>query len=184
MTLTLWTIKLQLNTRCFAIFLLLQCQIRHIFSTKKYWFFLSSPQTLCYGLSLLPLIICLGRFCIACRYIFNLWQLCQGVDSLALWLENWFLFRQTRFKSHHKREIFSAMLHSFVMTFMSLEPIYLGSSDEYLQSRFLRKNKKNIYMATPRAFVLFWWKQKVSSLVLCNIILVSQRINLFKFDSL
>ena len=34
----------------------------------------------CYSLSLLPLIICLGRLCIACRYIFN-WQLCQGFDS-------------------------------------------------------------------------------------------------------
>ena len=34
-------------------------------------------------------IICLGRLRIACRYIFNLWQLRQGVDSLAQWLEHW-----------------------------------------------------------------------------------------------
>ena len=31
----------------------------------------------CYNLVLLPLIICLGRLCIACTYIFNLWQLRQ-----------------------------------------------------------------------------------------------------------
>ena len=34
-------------------------------------------------------IICLGRLRIAYRYIFNLWKLCQGVDSLAQWLEHW-----------------------------------------------------------------------------------------------
>ena len=31
----------------------------------------------------------LCRLCIACRYIFNLWQLHQGVDSLAQWIEHW-----------------------------------------------------------------------------------------------
>ena len=34
-----------------------------------------------YGLSLLSSIICLGRFRIACRYIFNPWQLRQRIDS-------------------------------------------------------------------------------------------------------
>ena len=29
---------------------------------------------------ILPSIICLGRFHVACRYIFNLWQLGQGMD--------------------------------------------------------------------------------------------------------
>ena len=43
----------------------------------------------CYGLTLLPSIICLGRLRIACRYIFNLWHLREGVDSLAQWLEHW-----------------------------------------------------------------------------------------------
>ena len=43
----------------------------------------------CYGQALLPSIICLGRFHIACRYIFTLWQLCQGVNSLVQWLEHW-----------------------------------------------------------------------------------------------
>ena len=37
----------------------------------------------CYDLALVPSIICLGRLRIACRYIFNLWQLCQGVKSSA-----------------------------------------------------------------------------------------------------
>ena len=35
----------------------------------------------CYVLALLPSIICLGRLHIPCRYIFSLWQLCQGIDS-------------------------------------------------------------------------------------------------------
>ena len=39
----------------------------------------------CYDLSL----ICLVRLHIACRYIFNLCQLGQRVDSLAQWLEHW-----------------------------------------------------------------------------------------------
>ena len=46
-----------------------------------------------YGLALLPSIICLGRLRIASKYIFNLWQLRQGVDSLAQWLEHW-IFNQ------------------------------------------------------------------------------------------
>ena len=65
----------------------------------------------CYGLALLPSIICLGRFRIACRYIFTLWQLRQGVDSFAQWLEHCpgrpgFLSRQTGFESHDMREFF------------------------------------------------------------------------------
>ena len=50
----------------------------------------------CYGLALLPLIICLGRLCIASKYIFSLWQLHQGVDSLAQWLEHWIFIRDDR----------------------------------------------------------------------------------------
>ena len=42
----------------------------------------------CYDRALLPSIICLGRLRIASKYIFNLWQLRQGVDSLAQWLEH------------------------------------------------------------------------------------------------
>ena len=49
---------------------------------KKYFFYL-----FCYGLALLPLIICLGRLHIACRYIFTLWQLHQRVDSLSYDME-------------------------------------------------------------------------------------------------
>ena len=72
----------------------------------------------CYDLALLPSIIHLGRLCIASRYIFNFWQLRQLVDSLAQWLEHWTLSGQTVFESHDKWETFSAMLHSFVATFM------------------------------------------------------------------
>ena len=43
----------------------------------------------CYDRALLPSIICLGRLRIASKNIFNLWQLRQGVDSLAQWLEHW-----------------------------------------------------------------------------------------------
>ena len=41
----------------------------------------------CNGLTLLLSMTCLGKVHIACAYIFNLWQLRQGVDSLAQWLE-------------------------------------------------------------------------------------------------
>ena len=74
-----------------------------------------------YGLALLPSIICLGRLRIACRYIYNLWQLRQGVDSLAPWLENWIFIWTTGFHSHDRREIFSAVLHFFVTTSMWYE---------------------------------------------------------------
>ena len=67
----------------------------------------------CYGLSLLLLIICLGRFCIACRHIFNLWQLCHGVDALVQWLEHWIFIRADRVQIPRSAE------HSFVVTFMS-----------------------------------------------------------------
>ena len=50
----------------------------------------------CYNLALLPSIICLGRLRISCRYIFNLWQLRQRVDSLAQWLEHWIFIREDR----------------------------------------------------------------------------------------
>ena len=48
----------------------------------------------CYDRALLPSIICLGRLRIASKYIFNLWQLRQGVDSLAQWLEHWIFNRE------------------------------------------------------------------------------------------
>ena len=48
----------------------------------------------CYDRALLPLIICLGRLRIASKYIFDLWQLRQGVDSLAQWLEHWIFIRE------------------------------------------------------------------------------------------
>ena len=50
----------------------------------------------CYDRALLPSIICLGRLRIASKYIFNLWQLRQGVDSLAQWLEHWIFNREDR----------------------------------------------------------------------------------------
>ena len=52
----------------------------------------------CYERALLPSIICLGRLHIASKYIFNLWQLRQGVDSLAQWLEHWIFNREDRFR--------------------------------------------------------------------------------------
>ena len=39
-------------------------------------------------------IICLGRLLVAYRYIYNLWQLRQRVDSLAQWLEHWIFNRE------------------------------------------------------------------------------------------
>ena len=71
----------------------------------------------CYGLALLPSIICLGRLRIASKYIYNLWQLGQGVYSLAQWLEHWIFNREDGVR--FPREFFSAMLHSFVVAFMS-----------------------------------------------------------------
>ena len=50
----------------------------------------------CYDRALLPSIICLGRLRIVSKYIFNLWQLRQRVDSLAQWLEHWIFNREDR----------------------------------------------------------------------------------------
>ena len=60
----------------------------------------------CYGLALLPSIICLGRLRIASKYIFNLWQLRQGVDSLAQWLEHWIFNLEDRVRFPRKAEYF------------------------------------------------------------------------------
>ena len=46
-----------------------------------------------------------SRLRIACRYIFNLWQLHHRVDSLAQWLKH--LSGKTRFESHNRRKKFS-----------------------------------------------------------------------------
>ena len=59
--------------------------------------FLSNRYSnICYGLALLPSIICLGRLRIASKYIYNFWQLHQGVNSLAQWLEHWIFNREDR----------------------------------------------------------------------------------------
>ena len=60
----------------------------------------------CYNRALLPSIICLGRLRIASKYIFNLWQLRQGVDSLAQWLEYWIFNREDRVRFPRKAEYF------------------------------------------------------------------------------
>ena len=63
-------------------------------------------------------MICLARFGIACRYTIS--DIC--LRETTLWLKGksiGFLFGQTGFKSHGRQEIFSAMLYSFVTTFMS-----------------------------------------------------------------
>ena len=60
----------------------------------------------CYDRALLPSIICLGRLRIASKYIFNLWQLRQGVDSLAQWLEHWIFNREDRVRFPGKTEYF------------------------------------------------------------------------------
>ena len=73
---------------------------------------------MCYDRALLPSIICLSRLRIASKCIFDLWQLRQGVDSLTQWLELWIFIREDGFDSHERWNIFSAMLHSFVTTFM------------------------------------------------------------------
>ena len=60
----------------------------------------------CYERALLPSIICLGRLRIASKYIFNLWQLRQRVDSLAQWLEHWIFNREDRVRFPGKTEYF------------------------------------------------------------------------------
>ena len=66
-----------------------------------YFFFFN-----CYDLALLHSKICLGRFRRACRYILNLWQLHQGVDSLAQWLEYWIFIRADWVQIPQKAGIF------------------------------------------------------------------------------
>ena len=39
-------------------------------------------------------------------YIFTLWQLCQGVDSLAQWLEHWIFNREDRVRFPGKTDYF------------------------------------------------------------------------------
>ena len=63
-------------------------------------------NTYCYNRALLPSIICLGRLRIASKYIFNLWQLRQGVDSLAQWLEHWIFNQEDRVRFPGKTEYF------------------------------------------------------------------------------
>ena len=72
----------------------------------------------CYNRTLLPSIICLGRLRIASQYIFNLWQLRQGVDSLAQWLEHRIFNQEDQVQFPGQAWDFSAMLLSFVATFM------------------------------------------------------------------
>ena len=60
----------------------------------------------CYDRALLPSIICLGRLRIASKYIFNLWQLRQRVDSLAQWLEHWIFNREVRVQFPREAENF------------------------------------------------------------------------------
>ena len=65
-------------------------------------------------------IICLGRLRIASKYIFNHWQLRQGVNSLAQWLEHWIFNREDPVRFPRQAwDFFSAMLHPFVTAFMS-----------------------------------------------------------------
>ena len=72
----------------------------------------------CY-LALLLSIICLRRLCIACRNILTLCQLPQGVDSSDQWLEYWIFSWTDWVQIPNRREIFSAMLYSFLTIFMS-----------------------------------------------------------------
>ena len=60
----------------------------------------------CYDRALLPSIICLGRLRIASKYIYNLWQQRQRVDSLAQWLEHWIFNREDRVRIPGKTEYF------------------------------------------------------------------------------
>ena len=60
----------------------------------------------CYDRALLPSIICLGRLRIASKYIFNLWQVRQGVGSLAQWLESWIFNREDWVRFPGKTEYF------------------------------------------------------------------------------
>ena len=66
------------------------------FVKKQTWRRKMSLFVSCYERALLPSIICLGRLRIASKYIFNLWQLRQGVDSLAQWLQYWIFNREDR----------------------------------------------------------------------------------------
>ena len=60
----------------------------------------------CYNSALIPLIICLGRLRIASKYIFSLWQMRQGVDSLAKWIEHWIFNQEDRVRIPRKGKFF------------------------------------------------------------------------------
>ena len=65
----------------------------NIITSRKHAYINLTPFN-CYDRALLPSIICLSRLRIASKYIFTLWQLHQGVDSLAQWLEHWIFIRE------------------------------------------------------------------------------------------
>ena len=92
------------------------------FSTRRYYstcLFLGNTIYcyLCYDRALLPSIICLGRLRIASKYIFNLWQLRQGVDSLAQWLEHWIFNREDRVRFPREAGIFFSYASFFCYDF-------------------------------------------------------------------
>ena len=87
----------------------------------------------CYDRALLPLIICLGRLRIASKYIFNLCQLRQGVDSLAQWLEHWIFNLEDRVRFPGKTEYFfsyaSFLCYGFHVVRMYKNIISLSSAE-------------------------------------------------------
>ena len=81
--------------------LFLCCKKEKIFIIWHLYYSVDNVNIMCYGRALLPSIICLGRLRIASEYIFSLWQLRQGVDSLAQSIG--FLSGRTGFDSHVRR---------------------------------------------------------------------------------
>ena len=79
----------------------------------------------CYDRALLPSIICLGRLRIASKYIFNLWQLRQGVDSLAQWLEHWIFIQEDRVRFPGKTEYFFSYASFLCYGFHVVRMVYL-----------------------------------------------------------
>ena len=95
---------------CFIPLLRLSCSPNRTIFSRKWLRVIINDDFLekgeCYDCALLPSIICLGRLRIASKYIFNLWQLRQGVDFLAQWLEHWIFVRTDRVRIPRQAGIF------------------------------------------------------------------------------
>ena len=104
----------------------------------------------CYERALLPSIICLGRLRIASKYIFTLWQLRQGVDSLAQWLEHWIFNREDRVRFPGKTEYFFSYASFLCYGFHVVRiQIHILNDKQFAKAGHIRFSRTRIKVHLP-----------------------------------